>query len=348
MLKRFCIFLFVFVLMSFSYSKVLATNNDVLEISNDYFSFTMPEETKGTYVVQKRDNGIFIIEKFSEKSGEGGFAFGLQIFKEPKDYAHEADIDKFIKIGELTDTKGTIYDMVLIKPIEIICGDGEPIESNFNRLYDFGDNVDVKAINGNKYIKNKGMRGEDLYRDVLNKHIHAINEKWRDSQYKNAGISTLYLAVGKNRKKQMKKIGYAYYDINSDGIDELFIGKISKGKSIEPIYDIYTIVDRKPEHAVSSSSADKYFVCNDNFLCREKFVSDNENIFSVNYFIGNSAKLKRQIEFMYNSNLNRKNPWFRTFEITNYQNISKETYDQGKTNFNEYKKFDYIPLREFK
>ena len=193
------------------------------------------------------------------------------------------------------------------------------------------------------------MKGEELYGEVLKKHIQAINNNWGYNQYQNAGISILYSAAAKNSDKALKKVGYAYYDINSDGIDELFIGEISKGKKISPIFDIYTIVDRKPVHVASSSKTDKYFVCDDSYLCRELLVSHNKNTFVVNFINGNSSKLNRQVEYMYNSDLDKNNQWLRAFGITdNYENISKEMFTQGKNYFNEYKKFNYIPLSEIK
>ena len=67
MFKRFLFFVFLFLLISFSGAEVWAHNR--LEVSNEYFSFVMPKEAKGTYSVGKEDNGIYICEKISQRKG---------------------------------------------------------------------------------------------------------------------------------------------------------------------------------------------------------------------------------------------------------------------------------------
>ena len=65
MFKKFSVLLLaIAVIMVFSTAKA-TVNNKSLEISNNYFSFTLPAETNGTYTVNKENNGIFICEKIS-------------------------------------------------------------------------------------------------------------------------------------------------------------------------------------------------------------------------------------------------------------------------------------------
>ena len=148
MIRRFSFFIFLFILISSFFIKVLAYDN--LEVSNEYFSFSMPKETKGTYSVEKEDNGIYILEKISKKRNQGGFAFSVRMYKEPSDYA---DIEDVKKIGELVDKNNTVYDIVLYQPREIYYGNGKRIAKNYQRIYDFAPNVEIKGINGNKYTR---------------------------------------------------------------------------------------------------------------------------------------------------------------------------------------------------
>ena len=144
MYKVFSVFTFLFAFMMIGCSFVKSEiNNDELVVSNDYFAFTMPYKTNGTYKVTKDNNGIFIYEIASERTGLGGFAFGLKIFQNPKDYANGPGVEK---IGELTDKKGVIYDMVLIRPTEIQHGDDKKIKEKYARLYDFGETVEIKGV----------------------------------------------------------------------------------------------------------------------------------------------------------------------------------------------------------
>lgn len=145
MFKRFSFLMFLLVLINFSYTSVFAC-----EVSNEYFSFMMPKSAKGTYSVIKEENGIYICEKISEQRGQGGFAFAVNFYKTPDDYA---DMEDVRKIGELADKNGKLYDIVLRQPREIYYGNGRKIAKNYRRLYDFAPNVEIKGINGNKFTK---------------------------------------------------------------------------------------------------------------------------------------------------------------------------------------------------
>lgn len=287
-------------------------NNSGFEVSNNYFSFTLPDAAKGTYTVNKENNGIFICEKISEKSGLGGLAFGIKIFKNPEDYAKMTGSKK---LGELTDKNGTIYDMVLMRPSEIRYGEGKQIEENYNRLYNLADNIEIIGINGNKYVKQKGMKGKDLYSDILN-------------NYKGA------------------RLGYVYYDINSDGIDELIIGKITNGKSKGIIHEFYTMVNRKPKLILRLDDTDRYFICNDNFVCREEYAK-NQNRMTVYVLENNSEYLHSQMVFTYDKIKDKKNPWFIRYGgfSGKNQHVDKKVFNETKSIYaNSYKKFDYIPF----
>lgn len=249
-------------------SKGMAENNNKEEISNRYFSLVMPSDTKNTYVANKEDNTIYILEKVSAKKGIGGFAFGLKIYKNPKDYT---DRDDCTKIGELTGKNGEIYDMVLMRPTDIMYADGEEIQKNFDRLYEIGNNLEIKGINGNTYDKNQGTKGEYLYGDILKKYKEALKENWTAIKCKEENLGEIYPSISKKNKKGLKKAGYAYFDINDDGIDELFIGEMTKG---DIIYDVYTMVNRKPVHVpLWADIGEKYYVCNERFICEDIHIS---------------------------------------------------------------------------
>ncbi len=148
MFKRLLFSLFLLILISFSGMGVFA--NEELEISNEYISFTMPQKTKGTYIVDMFENGIYVCEKISVKKEQGGFAFGIKIYKNSNEYA---DMEDTRKIGELVAPNGTTYDVTLIHPREIYYGNGRRIARNYKRLYDFAPTVEIKGINGYKFTK---------------------------------------------------------------------------------------------------------------------------------------------------------------------------------------------------
>ncbi len=150
MVKKFfgILFLSIFIFIVSSYTNVFAADKSLI-VSNDYFSFTMPKKTKGTYIAAKEKNGIYILEKISKERNQGGFAFSILMYKNPNEYADMEDVKK---IGELIDKNNNVYDIVLYRPREIYYGDGRKIAKNYKRIYDFAPNVEIKGINGNKYI----------------------------------------------------------------------------------------------------------------------------------------------------------------------------------------------------
>ena len=319
----FLIFLLVSLLISCSYEKVSANNN--LEISNQYFSFAMPTETKGTYNVGQFNNGIYITEKISEKAGLIGFAFGLRVFKNPNDYVYE---DGCKKIGELTDKNGEIYDMVLMRPTDVQLSEGEEIQNNFNRLYKVGDNVEIKGVNGCQYLQGKGMKGEELYEKVLNKYKLTLTKKWDSyEEFKKEDINSVFYNLSKSKKNIFNEIGYTYYDINSDGIDELIIGKITKGRLKGLIYDIYTMVNRVPKRIQLPSSNSELFICNDIFLCYNYHSNKKNNRMTVFGLNKNSINLYIHDEFSYDKKKKGDNE-----QISIYNKY--------------YKRFDFIPFNK--
>lgn len=145
----------------------------------------------------------------------------------------------------------------------------------------------------------------------------------------------------------MKKAGYAYFDINDDGIDELFIGEMTKG---DIIYDVYTMVNRKPVHVpLWADIGEKYYVCNERFICEDIHISKKTNTFRVVFFERNSDKLNLHTAYTYDTNLNKNNPWFRYRKSpAGWENISKETYQKEIDFYRPFKKFDFIPLENSK
>ena len=342
MLKRFSFFVFLFACLIITGLDAKAANS--VEISNSFFSFSMPDELLGTYTVEKISNGIFISETTSKRAGIGGFAFGVKIFKMPNEYA---DMPGNKKLGELIAKNGTIYDMVLMRPTEIQYGEGKQTEKIYNRLYDFGNKIEIKAVNGNKYVKNRRMKGEDLYGDVLKTLNKAIKEKWNSKQYEKADMSYMYYLLETKKENVLDKIGYVYYDINSDGIDELLIGEIKEPKDNDKgiIYDIYTMVDRKPTHVLSGGDVNKYFVCEDYFICNDYSSDSKMNNFEVFVLENNSKEIYKQVTYLYD-----KSSWFLSYgNSKEWKNISKKEYNKGKNLYiKKYKRFDYIPIADIK
>ncbi len=340
-------FLGLIILLSSFYTANAKECDGQDKISGGYFSIYLPSSLKGTYSINKKDKGIFIYEKESKKAGFGGFAFGMKAYKNPADHAMMPGARK---IGELIDKKNTVYDMVLIQPTDVQFDYTKGESKSYMALYKLAENVDITAGKRTKYIKNGGMKGEDLYKDILNKHIKAVKGKWSAEKLEQENMSYMYAQLVETNKKPLDKIGYVYFDVNGDGIEELLIGEISTGNWKGVIYDIYTMKDRKPVHVASGGSRNRYFVCDDGFLCNEYSQGAGESGIMVYNLVENSTELFLQVAFKYDYYTNKNNPWFISYNVDEekWDNVSQKVFDERLKTFSKYVRFDYTPLSKVK
>ena len=319
------------------------TETQDIIIKNRLFSITLPKEMKDLYKVEVRKNFISVYDKASADSKFGGFAFGVGAYKKPSDHAM---MPGGRKIGELTTWLGTVYDIVLAQPTDVQYDFVNGAAKSYTRLYKIGENVNVQGVHKNKYVKDKGMKGEDLYKDILKKHVTAIKEKWNSVKLEQENMSYMYNVLSSENKDALNKIGYAYYDSNGDGIDELFIGEIARDEWKGVVYDIYTMVNRKPVHVISGGSRNRYFACNDAFICNEYSSGALESGTRVYILVENSTELYPQMAFKYDGYESLATPWFISYDIDNNKwiNITEQTYKERKSVFDRYQRFNYIPL----
>lgn len=319
-------------------------------IKNKLFSITLPEELRGFYEIKSEKDKISIFHKDSKKSGFGGFAFGIKAYKNPADHAV---LPGSRKLGELTDKKGNLYDIVLKHPTDVQYNYTKSSQApeSFKLLYDIGEVINITGIKGSTYYKAQGTKGEDLYDKILQKHITAINEKWDSTKLEQENMSYMYNII-QSKGDALDIIGYAYYDVNVDGIDELFIGEIADGAWKGVIYDIYTMVNRKSKHVTSGGIRNRYYVCDDAFICNEYSSGANESGVRVYNLVENSTELYPQVNFKYDGYTNPKTPWFISYgsplNDDKWENVSENTYNERKKIFDRYERFDYIPLKKYK
>ena len=323
---------------SFACTKTADASKDDI-IKNKLFSITIPKELKGSYEIKKEKDKISVFHKESKKAGFGGFTFGIKAYKNPADHAV---LPGSRKIGELTDKKGILYDIVLKHPTDVQYDYTKVVNApeTYKQLYDLGNVVNIQGVKGSTYFEAQGTKGEDLYKDVLKKHITAIKEKWDSVKLEQEHMSYMYNLTD--------KIGYTYYDLNVDGIDELLIGEIADGAWKGVIYDMYTMVDRKPRHVISGGSRNRYFVCDNAFVCNEYSSGALESGVRIYTLVENSTELFPQVSFKYDGYTNPKNPWFLSYgnemNEDKWENVSKETFNERKKVFETYERFNFTPI----
>ena len=333
-----------------AYAKSSNTDSYTM-VKNKLFAVAIPKDLKGQYKTRIKKDTISFFHKESEKAGFGGFAFAIRAYKNPADHAV---LPGSRKIGELTDKKGILYDIVLKHPTDVQYDYTKSTEApdTFKTLYKLGDVADVRSVKGTKYHKAQGTKGEYLYKDTLKKHIELINKNLDSNQLENENISYMYNVLAQGNKNVLDKVGYTYYDLNADGIDELIIGEIADGDWKGVIYDIYTMVNRKPKHVISGGARNRYYACDGTFICNEYSSGAGESGLRTYILIENSTELFPQVSFKYDSYTNKEKPWFISYgsdiNKDEWESMDEKDFKERKSVFERYERFDYTPLSTVK
>ena len=310
----------------------------------DLFSITIPAELSGTYETETGVNTITVLDKESKESGAGGNVFHLSAFKNPSEYA--GGLEK--KLGEMITADGVLYDISISYASDVqydILKYPDHMPENYRKLRDAAEDIakTIASADRGTFIRGQGTKGEELYPDILEKHRNAITQKWDASRLEDEEMSTMYIVMGEDAAK---KTGYIYYDVNQDGIEELLIGEIAEGEWKGIVYDVYTMVDRKPAHVVSGWDRNRYYVLDIGFLCNEYSGGAAAGGWIIYQIVPNDTKLDPVLGFKYDGYVNEKNPWFISYNVEEeeWENVTEEELKETKARFENYVRFDYIPL----
>ena len=125
---------------------------------------------------------------------------------------------------------------------------------------------------------------------------------------------------------------------------ELLIGEIAEGELKGTVYDIYTIVDRKPAHVVSGSGRDRYYALENSMICNEYSGGADLTGWQSYDIEPNTVNLLPQLGIKMDGYENKEKPWFVNYaEPENWENIDEEQFDEFKSRL-EYIRFDFSPL----
>ena len=318
-------------------------------VSNGLFTILMPDKTEGIYTAEVDKNNIYIYDTVSLNGGFGGFAFGLEAHESPAEYD---GLPYVRKLGELVSKNGKLYDIVLTRPTDVQFDYENKNDKTYSVLYKLGESIEknISGTKNNKFIIGQGMKGEELYKDVLKKYKTALTGNLNTEKLRSKNISIKFGSNFQNKEDVLNNFGYKYFDINDDGIDELFIGEIVKGSNNNPVYDIYTMVNRKPTHVISANLNENYFACDKSFVCKEYFMRGGESGKIVYFLPANTIELSPQVGFKISELDNPKKPWFVSYdsEFKKWENVDEKFYKERKAIFDNYEKMEFIPFSKVK
>ncbi|MBR5377069.1 MAG: haloacid dehalogenase-like hydrolase [Lachnospiraceae bacterium] len=299
------------------------------ERENQIFNMKLPAEVADTAVVLSRRNGYSVFEKEAYEAGFGGHAFSVSAYEEPSEYAGGMSV----KVGEIRDGEKTLYDIVVDYPsdVQFDYSKYDAMPEDYERLYRGAEDI-IKGItvkDEGEFVWGAGCEGDGMYDEILEKYVTAIDEEWDASKLEEEEMSPEYYPVSrKEGKEALKEFGYAYRDTNNDGIDELLIGRIEEGDLKGVVYDIYTMVDRKPAHVVSGSARDSYFALENGMLVNIAKGGADETDYITYYIEANTTELLQQLAVKEDGYENKEQPYFAAFGIdSDWENITKEEFD---------------------
>ncbi len=326
-----------------------ATDNAAKEsevVANKMFQITMPAETAGTYVAETTDNSISIYDKEAKEADFGGFAFDVSIYEDPSGYV--GDMTK--KVGEFTDKDGKLYDVVISYPSDVQYDytkneNGAP--ESYRRLYDGAEDIikTLDGVDGGTFSLGAGTKGEDLYGEQLQTIVTAVTEGWDANKLKEAGLSPIYATIAEDGGDVKASVGYVYADVNADGVEELLVGEIAEGDKKGAVYDVFTMVDRKPAHVVSGVDGSCWYALDPSGLVNEYSPSDTESGWSTYALGSNSVELVLQQMFKTDNNAEADKRYFVSYdEGATWEPMTEKDFNEQKEYFGNYTRFDFSPL----
>lgn len=137
---------------------------------------------------------------------------------------------------------------------------------------------------------NKQIDAEQLYADVLDNYKTALSQGYDIADAELNYMCSYY--------DDVSIIGYAYMDVDNNGVEELLIGDCEGHE----IFDIYTVVDGMPYLVCQSSERSWYSVCTNGSIACEG--AGSASAYSLCYYtLTNSGNLDLSEAVLYDSDI---------------------------------------------
>ncbi len=317
-------------------------------LSTDVITMTVPDEFKGKFLATVSNDQICIYDKECVDSGFEGYVFSVVTTTDNGIYAG----GMFEKVGEVFSPEGEIYNVSrgFASEIQWDYNQGMEMPEAYKKLYDAAESI-IEGIQGNDgktFVYKSGTKGEEIYPYTLSTYVTALQDGWDEDKFEEAGMSPeFYLMYQNDGDKAFDRIGYAFRDINHDGIDELLMGEIDDSKAPSVVYDVYSTINRSPAKAVSGSARDRYYVLEYGGLANEYSNSAMES--GVNFYDidVNTAEVFYQYSLKYDGIADEKNPWFVSYDGKTWDPMTEEDYNERYNRAAEqYLKLDFKPLSD--
>ena len=181
----------------------------------------------------------------------------------------------------------------------------------------------------------------EIYAPVIESYRAAANAKKSAETLMNEGLN--YMAAYCYGDAPAERLGYCTYDLDSDGVPELFIGsKTGDSYQDKIVLEMYSISGGEAVRVFSSGERDRYYLCSDRRIANEASSSAFDSAFAV--YTYSNGKLNESESVLFDMAANRENPWFlKTAE--GKRNIGEDEANAKITEIESlYVTVDYTPL----
>lgn len=137
------------------------------------------------------------------------------------------------------------------------------------------------------------------YKDIFVKYFRAIEEGWKPEDCEYNGISIVCAG------KESDQLGFAFLDLDGNGIQELILAKNDESQSI---LDLYTYSEGKVVNVFSGYDRIEYFLREGNLVY--KVGSGGAAVTYYTFYRYQGTELVEEESILYNADKDPDNPWF--------------------------------------
>lgn len=205
------------------------------------------------------------------------------------------------------------------------------------------DDIDDSVLTGEWMESLTTDDSIELYSDVLDFFYNNISTNWKDfnSDYfdpENRRFPDDYISYmwwHYESERSLDKTYYSFIDLDNDGFDELLVGTVN-GEHGDSIFDIFTYIDGKPVHLVTSAERDWYFLGKENVIGESG--SSGAALSSTTYYRLENGKLQPIEKYIYDGYDTPDSPYYYADEFE-YIKSEYEDYwyysDKNRKNITE-------------
>lgn len=186
--------------------------------------------------------------------------------------------------------------------------DKSTYESKLDAAFDSLQAVNLLQDGGQTYqeiletLDISKIPAETLYKEILDKYKKGTDAKWTIDEFWDNELC--YLCG-----YDPDEVGYAFIDIDGNGIRELLIGDTVEEPMYKGmIYDLYSYTGGSARQILLSAERDRYSLCEGSIIVNEGSSGVLNSIFDYYRFSGTILSLKERV--LYDGYINKDNPYF--------------------------------------